>query len=123
MGAMGVSTQGFAGLTQSVMEIAESNCDGRLVLSLEGGYDLAALRDSVKTVLLELAGMTTTDPATFLAMADRRKMDRVLRKAWSVHARNWPSLASSLETRIRRPRSPMKWLGDLRDEIAAYMRS
>lgn len=123
MGAMAVSPQGFAGLTQSVMEIAESACDGKLVLSLEGGYDLPALRDSVKAVLLELAGITTTDPAAFLDAADRRKMDRVLRKAWRVHGRHWPSLASSLESHIRRPRSPMKWLGDLWDETAAYMRS
>jgi len=123
MGAMAVSTQGFAGLTQSVMEIAESNCDGRLVLSLEGGYDLASLRDSVKAVLLELAGVTTTDPGRVLTKADRKKMDRVLRKVWRIHGSHWPSLASSLESHIRRPRSPMKWLGDLWDETAAYLRS
>jgi acetoin utilization deacetylase AcuC-like enzyme len=123
MGAMAVSTQGFAGLTQSVMEIAESNCDGRLVLSLEGGYDLASLRDSVKAVLLELAGVTTTVPGKFLTKADRKKMDRVLRKVWRIHGSHWPSLASSLESHIRRPRSPMKWLGDLWDETAAYLRS
>jgi len=123
MGAMAVSPQGFAGLTRSVMEIAESNCDGRLVLSLEGGYDLAALRDSVKAVLLELTGTTITDTAKLLAGADRRKIDRVLRKAWRTHKRHWPSLAASLDPHIRRRRSPLKWLSDLWDEIAAYLRS
>jgi acetoin utilization deacetylase AcuC-like enzyme len=123
MGAMAVSPEGFAGLTQSVMEIAETNCDGRLVLSLEGGYDLAALRDSVKAVLLELTGLTTTDTAKLLISADRRKMDRVLRKAWRIHRKHWPSLAASLDPHIRRPRSPVKWLGDLWDETAAFLRS
>jgi acetoin utilization deacetylase AcuC-like enzyme len=123
MGAMAVSTQGFAGLTRSIMEIAESTCDGRLVMSLEGGYDLASLRDSVKAVLLELAGITATDPGKFLTKADRKIMDRVLRKVWRIHGSHWPSLADFLEPQLRRPRSPMKWLSDLWDETAAYMRS
>jgi acetoin utilization deacetylase AcuC-like enzyme len=123
MGAMAVSTQGFAGLTRSVMDIADSNCDGKLVLSLEGGYELTALRDSVKAVLLELTGTTTTNTAKLLATADRRKIDRVLRKAWRIHRRHWPSLAASLDLHIRQRRSPLKWLSDLRDEAAAYMRS
>ena len=123
LGAMAVSSQGFAGLTRSVMEIAESNCHERLVMTLEGGYELEALRNSVKAVLLELAGLTTTDTAKLLATADRRKIDRVLRKAWRIHRRSWPSLAASLDPDIKRPRSPLKWLGDLWDETTAYMRS
>jgi acetoin utilization deacetylase AcuC-like enzyme len=123
LGTMAVSTQGFAALAQSVMQIAETTCQGKLVLSLEGGYDVVALRDSVKAVLLELAGITTTDPAVFLAKVDRRKMDRVLRKAWKAHKRHWPSLAASLDPDIRRPRSPIEWLADLWDEVTAYMRS
>jgi acetoin utilization deacetylase AcuC-like enzyme len=122
LGTMSVSTQGFAALTRSVMEIAETGCQGRLVLCLEGGYNVDALRDSVKAVLLELVGQTTTDPAAFLVQVERGKMDRVLRKVWRVHGTHWPSLADSLEPHLRRPRSPVKWISDLRDEIAAYMR-
>jgi len=123
LGAMTVSPEGFAGLTRSVMQIADTSCHGRLVITLEGGYNLEALRDSVKAVLLELASITTTDTAKLLATADRRKIDRVLRKAWRIHRRRWPSLAAFLDLNIRRPRSPMKWLGDLWDETAAYLRS
>lgn len=123
LGAMTVTPHGFAGLTRSVMEIAQSCCGGKLVLTLEGGYNLDALRDSVKAVLLELAGITTTDTAGLLAKADRRKTDRALRKAWRIHSRQWPSLAAFLEPDLRQPRSPTKWLGDWWDEIAAYLRS
>ncbi len=33
------------------MHIAEEYCSGRLVRTLEGGYDLTALRESVKGIL------------------------------------------------------------------------
>jgi acetoin utilization deacetylase AcuC-like enzyme len=123
LGAMSVTPQGFAGLTRSVMEIAESCCRGKVVMALEGGYNLDALRDSVKAVLLELAGVTETDTAKILATAERRKIKRVLRKAWGVHQRYWPSLAASLESDIRRRRSLREWLRDLWDEAIAYLRS
>jgi acetoin utilization deacetylase AcuC-like enzyme len=123
LGSMAVTAQGFAGLTRSVMEMADTSCQGKLVMTLEGGYNLGALRDSVKAVLLELANLTMTDTSKLLANADRKKVDRVLRKAWRIHGRHWPSLAASLDPHIRQRRSIVKWLGDLRDEAAAYLRS
>jgi acetoin utilization deacetylase AcuC-like enzyme len=123
LGSMTVTTQGFAGLTRSIMEIAESCCEGKLIMTLEGGYNLEALRDSVKAVLLELAGITRTDTATLLATLDGRKIRRVLRKAWRVHQRHWPCLAASLDPDIRRRQSPGEWMGDVWDETVAYLRS
>jgi len=123
LGSMTVTPSGFAGLTRSVMEIAETSCKAKVVLTLEGGYNLEALRDSVKAVLLELAGVTKTDTAKTLAIADMRKIRRVFRKAWRVHKGYWPSFAASLEPDLRRRRSPGEWLGDLLNETAAYLRS
>jgi len=51
-----LSTKGYEGLTQKVKGIAEDYAEGRLVSTLEGGYNLQALGESVKThiqVLLE----------------------------------------------------------------------
>lgn len=51
-----VDTEDFAALTQLICEFAAETCDGRVVSVLEGGYDLAALADSVAahiTVLME----------------------------------------------------------------------
>lgn len=61
LGGMLVTPNGFAGLTRSLMEISEICCGGRVVFTLEGGYDLRGLRESVKAVLKELSGLSKTD--------------------------------------------------------------
>jgi acetoin utilization deacetylase AcuC-like enzyme len=61
MGGMRMTPQGFKGLTRILMEIAALCCNSRLVLSLEGGYHLEALKDSVAAVLQELTGTTVCD--------------------------------------------------------------
>ena len=48
LGAMKVTQQGFAKLTQIVKNIAEKSCAGRLVSILEGGYGLEGLAASVE---------------------------------------------------------------------------
>ncbi|MBN2466625.1 MAG: histone deacetylase [Deltaproteobacteria bacterium] len=55
LGSMRVTPQGYAGLTRMLLDSADELCQGRLVLTLEGGYSLEALRQSVKAVLLELS--------------------------------------------------------------------
>ena len=56
LGTMAVTEAGFAYLTRVVKELAGELCDGRLVLTLEGGYSLQGLRDGVLASLGELAG-------------------------------------------------------------------
>ncbi len=46
----------FAWITRKIVDIAGEYCDGKLVSSLEGGYDLEALSSSVSAHLSELAG-------------------------------------------------------------------
>ncbi|MBN2591145.1 MAG: SUMF1/EgtB/PvdO family nonheme iron enzyme [Sedimentisphaerales bacterium] len=56
LGGMKVTEQGFAQMTQIVMEIAQKCCKSRLVSILEGGYNLQALANSVEAhirVLME----------------------------------------------------------------------
>ena len=40
-------TEDFAWVTQRLCDIADKHCGGKLVSTLEGGYDLEALADSV----------------------------------------------------------------------------
>jgi acetoin utilization deacetylase AcuC-like enzyme len=92
LGGMNVTPQGFAGLTRALMDMAEACCGGRLVLTLEGGYDIAGERDSVKEVLKELAGVSKTAVAELLAKGDEAAVNYVLERARQTHRRHWKDL-------------------------------
>lgn len=47
LGGLRVTTGGFAEATRIVRSVADRHCSGRLVSTLEGGYDVEALADSV----------------------------------------------------------------------------
>ena len=53
---MAVTEEGFAALCGAVKQIADCYCPGRLVLTLEGGYDLRALARSSRACIEVLAG-------------------------------------------------------------------
>ncbi len=56
LGGMEVTPEGFAGLTAFIVDLAQSTCQGKVVLSLEGGYHLDGLRKSVEATIQQLAG-------------------------------------------------------------------
>jgi acetoin utilization deacetylase AcuC-like enzyme len=51
LGGMGVTDEGFAMMSRSLLGLADKFTDGKIVFLLEGGYDLAGLRGSVAAVL------------------------------------------------------------------------
>jgi acetoin utilization deacetylase AcuC-like enzyme len=53
---MEVSTTGFAEMVRYIKDLAEELCDGKIVITLEGGYDLKALATSVKATFDVLLG-------------------------------------------------------------------
>jgi acetoin utilization deacetylase AcuC-like enzyme len=53
---MQLSTTGFARITEVIKGMAEELCRGKLVLTLEGGYDLTALAASVAATFEVLLG-------------------------------------------------------------------
>lgn len=59
IGGMNVSERGFAAMTAAMKSLANEVCGGKLVLMLEGGYDLEALSMSVHASLEVLAGHRT----------------------------------------------------------------
>jgi acetoin utilization deacetylase AcuC-like enzyme len=73
---MHVTEQGFAAMTSLLAELAAGSADGKLVLLLEGGYDLGALAASVRASLEVLTGRREefplgagTEPALAMAAA------------------------------------------------------
>jgi len=55
---MQVSTTGFSQMVKIIKELADELCGGRLVFSLEGGYNLTALATSIKATFDVLLGNT-----------------------------------------------------------------
>ena len=58
---MQCSGPGFHGVTVALREMADALCGGRIVLFLEGGYDLPALGNSVVNVVRALRGEPADD--------------------------------------------------------------
>ena len=84
LGGMGVTPQGFAKLTNIIMDIARASCGGKLVMTLEGGYNIRGLQASVKTVLQELAGLNDASLTHWLPQTDPQKVDAALQEVANV---------------------------------------
>ncbi len=75
LGGMNVTERGFAAMCSAVKSLAEEVCGGKLVLMLEGGYDLDGLAQSVHACVEVLAGSRTEHfpggarPSAVLAIA------------------------------------------------------
>lgn len=54
--SMCLDARSFARFTHKIMEIADEFCDGKLVLTLEGGYDFDAISASIYNTISELSG-------------------------------------------------------------------
>ena len=86
LGGMALTDEGFADLCGTVMAIARAHAGGRMVLLLEGGYDLEGLSQSVHACAEVLAGTAAPGgPDTPSPVGDVG-----LRRAVEHHRRYWP---------------------------------
>ena len=92
LGGMQVTPQGFAGLTRSILTTADQCCGGKVVMTLEGGYDLDGLRVSVKAVLREMAGLQVADIENITDGVDAKMMAYLLWQVRRYHVKYWKSL-------------------------------
>ncbi|NLA75776.1 MAG: histone deacetylase [Deltaproteobacteria bacterium] len=89
---MNVTPQGFAGITRMLMDIADNCCNGRLVITLEGGYDIRGQRNSVKSVLEELSDIEKTDTGALMNNANNALVDSVLKPVLELFNDFWEGL-------------------------------
>ncbi len=70
---LNLTVSGFSKLTKEVLNLAEEICDGKLLISLEGGYELKALSYSVAATLNEMGnlGLNIKDPHGLPAFFDK----------------------------------------------------
>lgn len=92
LSGMNVTPDGFAGLTGLLMELADSCCEGKLVITLEGGYHIQGQRDSVKAVLEELAGIRKSDSSGLISRADDSIVDFAIKPVLDIHRKYWKYL-------------------------------
>jgi acetoin utilization deacetylase AcuC-like enzyme len=91
LGGMRVTPKGYAALTGILMELADTHCSGRLAFTLEGGYHLAGLRESVNAVLKELSHESILAEED-LAFLDEASPPGIVKEVMAVQKRFWPQL-------------------------------
>lgn len=84
LASLQLSHTGYGQLMQTLMALAQKHCGGRMVLTLEGGYDLNALAGGVLTVFRTLLGDEVVDA---LGPAPRRETDvrGAIEKVKAIH--------------------------------------
>jgi len=83
LGGMGVSEKGFAIMARMLLRLAERHARERIAFLLEGGYELAALRNSVVGVLEEMQLGKNDD--NDLSQPASNKLEPLLRSIRQVH--------------------------------------
>ena len=97
LGGMRVTERGFAAMCSAMKSLAESDCEGKLVLLLEGGYSLEGLSQSVHACVEVLAGRRDSfPPGRHLGRAAALAKSREALKPY------WPTCASGAPGRTRR---------------------
>jgi acetoin utilization deacetylase AcuC-like enzyme len=88
LGGMQITTRGFAALTRELMDLAQDLCGDRLLVALEGGYDLEALAQGAKAVLLQLDGAPPPpgiqDEASPQSIRELEPMREHFRRYWDL---------------------------------------
>ncbi|XP_073956942.1 LOW QUALITY PROTEIN: histone deacetylase 4 [Choristoneura fumiferana] len=89
LGGYTVSAACFAAMTRDLMQLA----NGKVVLSLEGGYDLPAMCDCAQECVRALLGDRTAPPAHHeLARAPAQPAQDALRQTLAIQAPHWPKI-------------------------------
>lgn len=87
LGGMEVSSKGFGALTHQLMSLAEQLCEGKILIALEGGYDLHALQEGSRNVLLQLNGAAKPDIQAFPTERLEHELGPIvknLKKYWKI---------------------------------------
>lgn len=85
---MRLTTSGYAHLTRSLCEVADTHCHGRIVAVTEGGYDLAALKACLEASISVLDGAPPAGAQESARPATQRSRIAVA-QVRSAHANYW----------------------------------
>jgi acetoin utilization deacetylase AcuC-like enzyme len=89
LGLMAVSPAGFAFMTRTLVNLAEKVCNGRILFTLEGGYNLQGMKDGVLATLYELAGITDKYDAAVMIIEKNPAQAMVVEEIRNIAKRYW----------------------------------
>ncbi len=88
LGGMKVTGDGFGALAGIVQDIARKTCSGRILITLEGGYNPEGLRNGVRAVLLTLIEKQNSPSVLTPSPAAEQVIERIAK----VQRKYWKSL-------------------------------
>ena len=92
---MEVTRDGFRAMTALVRALADSLCEGRLALFLEGGYSAEGLREGTGAVLDALLPADPLPPTPRVELHRAPRLARVLERVAAVHRSRYPELGAA----------------------------
>ncbi len=94
LGGMNVTETGFARLAHIILNLANETCEGRLVFTLEGGYNVEGEARAVVKIIHTLQGELPFDPKEIEAKEDAalKKVTPTIERIKSVYKSYWPVL-------------------------------
>jgi len=90
LGGMQVTAEGFGALAGLIKEIADRTCGGKVLLTLEGGYNPQGLRDGVRAVLLAMQRSEPLPAQVHSTPAAEQVTERIIK----VQKRYWKNLSN-----------------------------
>lgn len=85
LGGMGVTEEGFAAMARQLLVLAEKFAGAKIAFLLEGGYDLAGLKNSVAAVLDTM--QRSAGPAAANLKLGESRIDPLIRRIRQIHER------------------------------------
>jgi acetoin utilization deacetylase AcuC-like enzyme len=90
LGGMRLTASGYSGLAKEIVAIANESCGGKIVFSLEGGYHLKGLEESIVSVLEAITDQTA-EPDT---ISGESVASKLVDSVSLVHGQFWSCLRS-----------------------------
>ncbi len=98
LGGMNVTEIGFAYMAKMLVELSEQCCDGRLLFTLEGGYNLNGLKEGVARVLMAINDSFPKNERRIienLKYADNKSKELI--EIINYHKKFWKNLVEQIE--------------------------
>ncbi|MFC2164715.1 histone deacetylase [Acidobacteriota bacterium] len=87
LGGMLISDRGFGAMTFSLLQMAKSVCQDRILFALEGGYSSEGLSSGSKQALLQLSGQAQKPDIDDTASSQTLQE---LQSVLEIHRKHWP---------------------------------